>query len=372
MPSRRKSAPQKTVTQTPRQGRVTKTKALDTIRNATNIRSRFRAVTPIQSRTLASNSPQVSSRAASPRRATLESADSIDRLSNVLRDGFERMGIQIRQANTSTFDQLMERLDGLSGTAVPVSAAPITSGTAPTFNSGMLSIPYMAPSSLNVLSRWPWVDQTIVESIGNGQFDINHLPKLHREEDVRNRHIKATAEGIFNPFDKTKPAEVLVGRTKMHQAFKDPATFFSAWQVYTSIRTSYCPERGPGLALFSERVYFHIQLNYPWYVILNYILAFFRAHQNSAPDVWNDVDGTLVANNIAVSQQRPAAGNPSKSSTKDNTQSTTASEIPVSQQTCHNWNRMEIGCRKPNCQRRHVCSICDKDGHRAFQCSSSK
>jgi len=170
-------------------------------------------------------------------------------------------------------------------------------------NSGTSSIPYIAPPSLNVLSRWPWVDENIVEAIGNGQFDINHLPKLHREEDARNRHIKATAEGIFNPFDRSKPAEVFVGQTKLHQAFKEPASFFSAWNVYTSIHTSYCPEHGPGLSLFSERIYFHIQLNYPWYKILNYILAFFRAHQNSAPEVWNDVDGVLVANNLAVTQQ---------------------------------------------------------------------
>jgi hypothetical protein len=136
------------------------------------------------------------------------------------------MRLQIHQANTSTFDQVMEHLDGLNGTAMPASTAPITGRTAPTFNSGTPSIPYLAPSSLNVLSRWLWVDQTVVESIGNGQFNINHLPKLHREEDARNRHVKATVEGIFNPFDKNKPPEVLVGQTKMHQAFKDPATFF--------------------------------------------------------------------------------------------------------------------------------------------------
>ena len=30
------------------------------------------------------------------------------------------------------------------------------------------------------------------------RFDINHLPKLHREEDVRHRHIKATMKNILN------------------------------------------------------------------------------------------------------------------------------------------------------------------------------
>ena len=376
MPQRRKSAPQKIVTQPIREGRVAKTRARDTIKAATNARPhRHNSVTP-----------PISAHVATPRQTTPLGSDSLDRLSNILQDGFEKMRIQIHQANTSTFDQLMERLDEINSTTLPMSAATSNIGTTLTVpvisvpttgvtpNSGMSSIPYIAPSSLNVLSRWPWVDQTIVESIGNGQFDINHLPKLHREEDARNRHLKATAEGIFNPFDKTKPSEVLVGQTKMHQAFRDPTTFFSAWQVYTSIRISYHPERGPGLAMFSERIYFHIQLNYPWYKILNYILAFFRAHQNSALDVWYDVDGTIVANTLAVTQQQPALTSPSKSSTKGNTltQATTVSENPISQQTCRNWNRMDVGCRKPICQRRHVCSICDKDGHRAFQCPNLK
>ena len=57
-----------------------------------------------------------------------------------------------------------------------------------------------------------------------------------------------------------------------------------------------------------------MQLNYPWYKILNYIIAFFRAHQNSAPEVWNDVDATLVANTLAVTQQWSALENTSNSS----------------------------------------------------------
>jgi hypothetical protein len=292
------------------------------------------------------------------------------------------MGVQIRQANTATFDQLMERLDGFGNTLAPgdpnsrtTTSAPVTASTplvGAIPSTGTSTAPYVAPFPSNVLSRWSWVDQTVVESIGNGDFDINHLPKLHREEDARNRHIKASVEGVFNPFDVTKPSEVLVGQTKMHQAFRDPATFFSAWEVYVSIRTSYRPERGPGLALFSERIYFHLQLNYPWYKILNYIIAFFRAYQNSAPDVWNDVDGTLVANTLAVTQQRPAMGNTPKSSKGNATSISTIANTSNDQQICRNWNRMDIGCRNVNCPRRHNCSICEKDGHRAFQCPAVK
>ena len=298
MPSRRKPVSKQVITQPIRAGRIAKDKT------TTIPRTRARATI--------TSSPHISSSHSS----TPSRSDSFDRLGNILQEGFEWMGVQIRQANTAIFDQLMERLDGFgnvlaSGSrsdpinrttmSAPVSASAPIGGTIP--STGTSIVPYVAPFPSNVLSRWPWVEQTTVESIGNGEFNINHLPKLHREEDTRNRHIKMSIEDIFNSFDTTKPSEVLVGQTKMHQAFKESVTFFSAWQVYISIRSSYHPERAPGLALFSERIYFHIQLNYPWYRILNYIIAFFRAYQNSAPDVWNDVDGVLVANNLAVAQQ---------------------------------------------------------------------
>lgn len=362
MPSRRKSASTKVIMQPIQAGRIAKDKS-----TTTTTRAQAQATSSLHT---------LSSRSSTPSRS-----DPIDRLGNILQDGFEQMGLRIRQASTATFDQLMERLDGLNNvfasgsrggpssrtaTLAPVSATP-TAGMITTSN-----VPYIAPSPSNVLSRWSWVDQITIESIANGEFNINHLPKLHREEDTRNRHIKTSIEGIFNPFDTTKPPEVLVGQTKMHQAFKDPDTFFSAWQVYTSIRSSYRPERAPGLALFSERIYFHIQLNYPWYRILNYIIAFFRAYQNSAPEVWNDVDGTLVANTLAVAQQRPALDNISKSSRVYTDSTSIAADTSLNQQICRNWNRMDFGCKKPDCPRRHICSICDQDGHRAFQCPSIK
>ncbi len=53
-------------------------------------------------------------------------SNSVDRLSNILQDGFEQMGIQIHKTTTATFDQLIERLDELSG--VIAMAAPISEG----------------------------------------------------------------------------------------------------------------------------------------------------------------------------------------------------------------------------------------------------
>ena len=387
MPPRRKSTKiQHVSTPVTRQPRISKSDARQKILSAINPRN----LNP-DSIDNPPNPPSI--RVDAPTPPTSIGPDVIDRLSTILQTDFENVGIQIRQASTSTYDQLMERLDGLSGISAPTPAnaggmSGLSGIIAPTpTNSGGLSgvsgvspvlggitssgtsLPLAASSSLNVLSRWSWVtDQNVIASIANGDFDINQLPKLHREDEFRNRHAKATAEGVFNPFDKSKPSEVLMGQTKMHQVFKDLPTFFSAWQVYTSIRSTYSPDRAPGLALFSKRIFFHAQLNYPWYKILNYILAFFRKHQNSPPDIWNDVDGVLVANHLAVSQQKPEAV-VTKSSTTG--KSNKSSDLPISQQICRNWNRMEIGCRKLDCQRRHICAICEKDGHRAFQCPSN-
>jgi hypothetical protein len=397
MPPRRKSTVQQVSAPVTRQLRISKSNAQQTILSAINPPN----LNP-DSVNNPPNPPPI--RVDAPTPPTYRGPDAIDRLSTILQTGFENVGIQIRQASTSTFDQLMERLDGLSGISAPTPAnagglsglsgpTPANAGgmsglsgtfpPTPTISGGLsgvspvlggmtssgTSLPLAASSSLNVLSRWSWVtDQNVIASIANGNFDINQLPKLHREEDFRNRHGKATAEGVFNPFDKSKPSEVLMGQTKMHQVFKDLPTFFSAWQVYTSIRSTYSPERAPGLALFSERIFFHFQLNYPWYKILNYILAFFRKHQNSPPDMWNDVDGVLVANHLAVSQQKPEAVVTTPSTTGKSNKS---SDPSISQQICRNWNRMEIGCKNLDCQRRHICAICEKDGHRAFHCPSN-
>jgi len=85
--------------------------------------------------------------------------------------------------------------------------------------------------SLDVLSRGPWVDKATVELIANGEFDINNLPKVHREEELRNHHIKKVTDSIHFPTDGSRP-ELVTGRTKMQTAFKDMSTCLSAWLFY--------------------------------------------------------------------------------------------------------------------------------------------
>ena len=143
MPPRHGPAPLKEVMQSTREGRVAKTQARNTIRMATNARARSHtSVTPpVQPEALALGS------------------DPIDRLNNTLRDGFERMTIEIRQTNASIFSQLMKRLEEIDdepplNRAVMTTVPPIVSTSIRgIFNSSIFSISYIALSSLNILSR---------------------------------------------------------------------------------------------------------------------------------------------------------------------------------------------------------------------------
>ena len=65
---------------------------------------------------------------------------------------------------------------------------------------------------LNVLSRWPWVDKDVMDSIALGEFDIYHLPKLHREHTLRNHHVKSIKESYNIPLDDSRPNSLLIVR----------------------------------------------------------------------------------------------------------------------------------------------------------------
>src|SRR5579859_3678285 len=150
-------------------------------------------------------------------------------------------------------------------------------------------------------------------------------------------------------------------------------TLFNAWNVYASIRSTYHPERAPGLFLLAERIHFLIQLNYTWHSILNYILTFFREFQNSDSEKWTVLDGVLVAHQFSVSQQKQTpAHNKADGGTGKSKKSTSISRVPISEQTCNNWNNEKFKCKfsDEDCHRRHKCSTCGKPGHEAFRCPS--
>src|SRR5579871_2953875 len=74
------------------------------------------------------------------------------------------------------------------------------------------------------LSHWTWVERSCIENIANGEFDIYDLPKLHRDEYLRNIHISKSVEGVTYPLSGARP-HVVQAKTKLQSSFKTLNTF---------------------------------------------------------------------------------------------------------------------------------------------------
>ena len=304
-------------------------------------------------------------------------------LGEILKDSLAHLSTEIRQANNSMYSQLVELLGERPATgtySLPSSSTAVTAAlnppnvlppeipsTLPTVPLNSTTLPAVP---LNALSHWYWVDTATIHSIDDGSFDIYSLPKLHREEDYRNRHIAKTTEGVRYPLDGGRP-EVIVGRTKMHQAFKDPNTFFSAWQIYISIRSFYHHDHASSLAFWTERLFFWLD-RYPWHNILNYVIAYFQDRKYKSSESWFDTNEQLFLNCIAIA--------PSKTSTSVSTPSATMQQSAPkgtsrqllgvnTEQVCfnHNYAQCKFGT---TCRRRHICAVCEDHNHIAGHCPS--
>ena len=347
--------------------RATKTQAAATIRNAMQPASRAAPTGPAVDPAL-DHAQQFERVDEDTIVARVISAPEIRNLGERLENIHDSISNAINDKVSDMFEQIMDRMDERFDT---FQSAPSTPRNSNRMNQGTSNPP--GSVATDVLSRYSWVDKVTFEAIANGDFDIYNLPKLHREDEPRHRNSKKTLEGVHFSLDGTNP-EFIVGRTKMHNAFKDLATFLSAWWIYVSIRTSYAPERGPGLAYWSERLVFHTQKGFPWSVCLNYAIAYFQKHQNSPTESWFSVDSELVSNYFAIANITPTTPfantvlNRAKRSGQPTATSTSNDSI------CFNWNRVGAGCTFPEkygvpCPRRHVCSRCTKEGHKAFNCS---
>jgi len=351
-----------------RPSRISKTNARESIRNA--VLSHARSTTPII------DSIHLQSNVSSPTPDELPPGPTglpLD-LGRILEDGFNRIGLEIRRANDATFTQLVEHMDSMARTP----SVSHTNGIPPILsvstgsNAAAAAIPTVVQSApLNYLARWPWVDAALINSIALGEFDIYSLPKLHPDEDYRNRQIAKVAEGIRVPLNGGQP-EVMIGRTKMHIAFKEPYTFFSAWQIYISIRSTYDSTRAPGLAFWTEKLFFWLGLTYPWPYILNYIIMYHQKYRKSQPDQWFDYDVQMFSNCVTIPTQKPSTSTLAVS-TFTQSQSKPAKRslaLPISEQICRNYNYFT--CPRDPCPRRHVCALCERKDHLAPQCPSSK
>ena len=227
----------------------------------------------------------------------------------------------------------------------------------------------------DILAQWTWVDHTLVESIANGEFDIYNLPKLHRQEHLRNRYVAKSVEGIIHPLSGGRP-HIVQAKTRLQSSFKDLGTFLSAWMIYVSIRSSYSPERGPGLSIWTERVVSFASLDYEFTSIVDYVVAYFQKYQNASPDLWFNIDTELHTEHFGNAAQRAIVNalRVSGSIKSTPTKPFQKGSIPITEQICHNWNRV-TGCKikettHKDCLRRHVCSRCEKSAHRFFECTA--
>ena len=95
-----------------------------------------------------------------------------------------------------------------------------------------------------------------------GNFDINQLPKLHREESDAQSLSNKDLRRISNVSRRQK-VEVITTRIKLQSAFPNLQNFLSAWQIYISVRTQYHPEYNSSLAFWTERL-IHRATIHPW------------------------------------------------------------------------------------------------------------
>ena len=277
MPLKRKSA----APASSRPNRATKTKPSDTIHQAIGRRGRQMGLIASPGAVV---NPSVDPSALGAVLKTLPQLQGIEKRFQALETSLNENQTTFRSTLNDTFDQIMDRFDTMEP------RPPVVPGPAPSVPDLLLAQninPLGDPH--NVLAHFFWVQRSVVQTIADGEFDIHDLPKLHREEEQRMSHNRKVTEGVHFPVDGGKP-ELVIGRTKMQSAFKDLATFLSAWMVYVSIRSTFAPERAPALAYWTERVVFYAQSGFQWSVVLNYAIAYFSAHQKSPVDTWYSVN----------------------------------------------------------------------------------
>jgi hypothetical protein len=242
-----------------------------------------------------------------------------------------------------------------------------------------------SPSTIpqHVLSHWLWVPEDVVKSIAAGNFDIDNLPKLHRSDELRNAYLKRSMKGgaIYNPLDG-RPAEFIVGTSKLQSSFRDSTTFFLAWHIYTSIRSEFKPEMGSRLAFWTETVQYFVHLNYSWPVILSYIIAYYQTYQDCVDDqAWFQSDPTLMQYHLTLVQQQKmvSAANTAAPRTPQGRRSqlSDAKLDVMSNEICQNFNRIGGFTWKDNhsgakCSRRHDCIGCLASTHNALNCPRKK
>jgi hypothetical protein len=140
-----------------------------------------------------------------------------------------------------------------------------------------------------------------------------------------------------------------------------------------SIRTTFEPQRAPGLTDWMERLFYLIHLNYPWDSILEYIIAYFQLYQAISPSDWYSPDPTLIAYHLTLSQQKaPTTAAPSLHDESKPRSTVNRKSESIGNEICLMHNRSTGRMWKEHkgeiCPRRHVCIICISSDHTVLTC----
>ena len=281
-------------------------------------------------------------------------------------------------ANTRRLDDMFAMLQQIQHALLTGASLPNQGAGLGFHQSGTTQTQPLQPLQLSqdVLSRWHWVSQSTVENITNGSFDIYELPKLHRDQTLRDRYIQKNIEGIIQPLNGGKP-QLLHARTKLQNTFNELDTLLPAWLIYASIHIAFVPQRGPGLLVWTERLVGYNRLKYHFADILDYFVAYFQKHQNSPPEQWYQADTELHTEHLVNSTQKALAQNSNDVRSKSPVKSSSSVDAKtMASQVCHAFNR-PTGCKGKErtgneCLRRHVCTSCDGPGHPSFSCPKPK
>src|SRR5436305_6050649 len=95
--------------------------------------------------------------------------------------------------------------------------------------------------------------------------------------------LRRLLKGYTSPLtDRNRQKSLSVARRCISHSRISPHSSVLGKSIF-SVRTYYRPELAPGMAMWLERIIYYDHLNYPWPVVLNYIIDYFGAHQNSPP-----------------------------------------------------------------------------------------
>jgi hypothetical protein len=120
------------------------------------------------------------------------------------------------QANTQAIHEVAQLLHEMRQQQQPNNGGPQAQG--PVMGPQGNLPPGQAPR--DVLSRWPWVDRSLIEDIANGSFNIYSLPQLHRDEYLRNRHIAKSVDGILQPLSGSRP-QLVQAKSKLQSSLRN-------------------------------------------------------------------------------------------------------------------------------------------------------